>query len=88
MTLEDELKVLIVRELNLADVQPEQIDTSAPLFGAGLGLDSIDALELAVAIQRAYGVQLEPADPEQRGVLESLGSLANFIAKARSAKTP
>jgi acyl carrier protein len=82
--LEDELRTLLVRELHLSDVQPEQIDPTAPLFGTGLGLDSIDALELAVAVHRAYGVQLEPDRAEQRGVLQSIRTLAAFIARAQS----
>lgn len=83
--LEDDLRTLIVRELNLSDVRPDQIDPTAPLFGAGLGLDSIDALELAVAIHRAYGVKLEPDRSEQRGVLESVRTLAAFIDEKRAA---
>lgn len=82
--LEDDLRTLIVRELNLSDVRPDQIDPTAPLFGTGLGLDSIDALELAVAIHRAYGVKLEPDRSEQRGVLESVRTLAAFIDAKRA----
>jgi acyl carrier protein len=77
--LEEELKRLIVAELHLTDVTPEQIDPDAPLFGSGLALDSIDALELAMAIHRTYGVQLDPDKPEQRGVLRSVRSLADYI---------
>jgi acyl carrier protein len=82
--LENELRGLIVRELHLSDVHPESIDPTAPLFGAGLGLDSIDALELAVAVHRVYGVQLEPDRAEQRGILQSLRSLAAFIETTRA----
>ena len=57
-TLEDEIKALIVRSLNLEDVRPEEIETDAPLFGEGLGLDSIDALELGLALKKAYGITL------------------------------
>jgi acyl carrier protein len=82
--LEHELRALIVRELHLSDVQPDQIDPVAPLFGTGLGLDSIDALELAVAIHRSYGVKLDPDRAEQRDVLKSIRSLAAFIDGARA----
>jgi acyl carrier protein len=80
---ENELRALIVRELQLSDVKPDDIDPTAPLFGTGLGLDSIDALELAVAIHRAYGVKLEPDHAEQRHVLQSIRTLAAFIEGQR-----
>ena len=58
LTTEDDIKRLIVDVLQLEDTTPADIDVEAPLFGDGLGLDSIDALELGVAIQRRYGVVL------------------------------
>ena len=60
--LEHEMKVLIVEALMLDDVTPDGIETDAPLFGEGLGLDSIDALELAVAIDRRFGVKIRAED--------------------------
>ena len=62
--LEAEIKALIVEALALEDVQPEEIETEAPLFVEGLGLDSIDALELAMALEERYGVAIED-DPER-----------------------
>jgi len=78
-----ELKQLIVESLALEDVTPESIDTDAPLFGEGLGLDSIDALELAIAIERAYGVRLEAKDEGNREVFRSVRSLAAHVSTHR-----
>ncbi len=72
---------LIVGALNLEDVRPEDIDPAAPLFGGGLGLDSIDALEIAVAIAQEYGVHLKAEDEETRSVFETLGNLARHVAE-------
>ena len=77
--LEDRLKKLIVETLALEDVEPASIETEAPLFGEGLGLDSIDALELALAIHSQMGVRTEENDPKNREYYYSVGSLANFI---------
>ena len=65
--IEDELKEMIVQTLMLKDVQPQGIDVDAPLFADGLGLDSIDALELAVEIGRRYKVQIKSDDERNRG---------------------
>jgi len=75
--LRSEIKVAIVRALKLP-VQPEEIDNAAPLFGAGLGLDSIDALELVLEIERSFGVVI---GDEQTGgqVLQSVDSIAAYI---------
>lgn len=81
--LERELAEMIVRELNLEDVIPEQIGVDEPLFGQGLGLDSIDALELAMAVQRTYGVRIDPDDAEQRRVMESVRKLAAYVGERR-----
>ena len=78
--LEQELKELIVEALMLDDVTPNQIDSSAPLFGEGLGLDSIDALELSIAIDRKYGVKLRADDPNNRTIFGSVRSLAAHVA--------
>jgi acyl carrier protein len=78
-SLEDRLKELIVETLALEDVEPASIDTSAPLFGEGLGLDSIDALELALAIHTEFGVKTQENDDRNREYYRSVESLANFI---------
>jgi acyl carrier protein len=72
------LKQQIIESLNLQDMKPEDIDDNAPLFGDGLGLDSIDSLELIVLLERNYGIKLE--DPkESRNILSSVQSLAEYI---------
>ena len=88
--IEDELKELIVQTLMLKDVQPQGIDVDAPLFAEGLGLDSIDALELAVEIGRRYKVQIKSDDERNREIFRSVRSLAAFIAeeKARMESAP
>ncbi|MGI8671363.1 MAG: phosphopantetheine-binding protein [Luteitalea sp.] len=75
--LRSDIKVAIVRALKLP-IQPEDIDNAAPLFGAGLGLDSIDALELVLEIERSFGVVI---GDEQTGgqVLQSVDSIAAHI---------
>lgn len=83
-TLEDEIKSLIVRSLNLEDVRPEEIETDAPLFGEGLGLDSIDALELGLALKKAYGITLTAESEEARRVFTSVATLAEYIAAHRA----
>lgn len=86
--LEDRLKVLIVETLALEDVPPESIETEAPLFGEGLGLDSIDALELALAIHGEFGVRTEENDERNREYYYSVKSLADFIrSKQAEAET-
>lgn len=82
---EQELAKLIVENLNLEDVEPAGIDPEAPLFGGELGLDSIDALELALAVSRRYGVQLRSDNPDNRRVFGSLRALAQHI-EAHSAE--
>jgi len=77
--LEADLKRLIIDTLMLEDVTPDQIDRDAPLFVEGLGLDSIDALELALAISRKYGVRIKADDERNREVFRSLKALAAFI---------
>jgi len=77
--LEDRLKTLIVDTLALEDVDPQSIETDAPLFGEGLGLDSIDALELALAIHSEFGVRTEENDERNREYYHSVKSLAEFI---------
>jgi acyl carrier protein len=82
MPIKEKLKKMLVEELNLEDVSPEDIDDDAPLFGDGLGLDSLDAVELVVLIQKHFGVEIKDME-EGRPALQSVNSLAAFIeAKA------
>ncbi len=83
-SLEDEIKVLIVKSLDLDDVSPTDIDPEAPLFVEGLGLDSIDALELAIAIDKKYGVKIKAEDEATREVFRCVRSLAAHVAQSRS----
>lgn len=78
-----EIKELIIRELNLEGKTPADIDQGAPLFGAGLGLDSLDALQLAMAIEEKYQVKLPDGD-EVRPIFASIASLADFVARSKS----
>ncbi len=82
-SLERDLARLIVSALSL-EVAPEEIAPEAPLFGEGLGLDSIDALELALAVSKAYGVQLRSDDERNHQIFASLRSLAAHIEKHRT----
>lgn len=77
--LELELKRLIVSSLNLEDISPEDIDSEEPLFGSGLGLDSIDGLELGMALRKAYNLKIESVSDEVRKVFQSVRSIAQFI---------
>ncbi|KPJ79786.1 MAG: acyl carrier protein [Gammaproteobacteria bacterium SG8_30] len=80
---ERELAEMIIAALNLEDVSPEDIDPEAPLFGDGLGLDSIDALEIAMEIAKRYGVQIRAEDEENRRIFSSLRSLSAHIQQHR-----
>ncbi|MDB3945256.1 phosphopantetheine-binding protein [Gammaproteobacteria bacterium] len=79
----NELKSLLVSELNLEDITPDQIDADAPLFGEGLGLDSIDALELAVILDKKYGIKIQSSDDLNEQIFSSLSALATFILENR-----
>lgn len=79
---EIELAQLIVTTLNL-DVSPEDIDPAAPLYGEGLGLDSIDILEISLAISKKYGVKLRSDSADSRQTFRSLRSLSRYIAERR-----
>ena len=83
-TLEQDVKALIVTTMALEDVVADDIDTDAPLFNEGLGLDSIDALELGLALQKRYGVTLAADSEETRRHFASVRSLAAFVAAART----
>ena len=76
---ESEVADLIVNSLNLEDIRPEDIKPEEPLFNEGLGLDSIDALELAMAISKKYGFQLRSDDPDNERIFSSLRALAEHI---------
>lgn len=78
------LKNEIIEVLNLEDVKPEDIDENAPLFGGeGLGLDSIDALELIVLMEKNYGIKLQ--DPNQgKEIFKSINVMADYISKNRT----
>ena len=80
---ERELAELIVSALNLEGVAPAEIDPQAPLFKTGLGLDSIDALELALEISKRYGFQLRSDDENNVRIFSSLRALAEHIAQHR-----
>lgn len=81
---ERELAELLVESLNLDGVDPAGIDPEAPLFGAGLGLDSIDALELALAISRKYGFQLRSDNDDNRRIFASLRALSAHVEQHRT----
>jgi acyl carrier protein len=78
-----ELKELLIATLALEDVTAETIDDDAALFGEGLGLDSIDALELAVAIERRYGISLPDAEAAKQA-FRSIDALAEFVGQRRT----
>ena len=78
--LHHDLKTLIIEVLNLEEITPEDIDTQAPLFGEGLGLDSIDALELGLAIKNQYGIVLSSESEETKKAFYSVKTLADFIS--------
>jgi len=74
----EELKVEIIEALNLEDMEPEDIDIDEPLFGDGLGLDSIDALELIVLLEKNYGIKIE--DPKKgKDIFASVKTMAEYI---------
>jgi acyl carrier protein len=82
--LEAEIKVLIVSSLMLEGVSPSDIDSEEPLFGdAGLALDSIDALEIGVELQKKYGVKIDPEDERVTEYFRNVRSLAAFVSSMR-----
>ncbi|KFN42933.1 acyl carrier protein [Arenimonas oryziterrae DSM 21050 = YC6267] len=81
--LEAEIKDLIISSMSLEDVTPADIDAAAPLFNEGLGLDSIDALELGLALQKRYGVTLSADSEDTRRHFASVQTLCAFVAANR-----
>lgn len=77
--LENQIKQVIIESLNLEDMKPEDIDTEAPLFGDGLGLDSIDALELGLAIKNNFNIHISAPSDEIKEHFYSVSTIANFI---------
>lgn len=82
-TLKQTLKTQIIESLNLEGMTPDDINDDAPLFGEGLGLDSIDSLELMVLLERNYGIKIEDAR-EGRKAMESVSAMANYIQEHRT----
>jgi acyl carrier protein len=81
--LKQELKEKIISILNLEDVQVEDVNDTDPLFGDGLGLDSIDALELIVMLDKDYGIKL--ADPKEgKAIFQSIETMAKYISEKRT----
>lgn len=78
MTLNEKLKTIIIEELNLEDVKVEDISDDAPLFGEGLELDSLDAVELVVQVQKHFGVEIKDIE-EGRLAFQSINTLRQFI---------
>jgi acyl carrier protein len=79
--LEAEIARFIIETLNLEDLRPEDLDPEAPLFGTGLGLDSIDALELGVGLQKRYGIKLSADSQEVRQHFASVRALAALVGR-------
>ena len=82
--IKDKLKSLLVQELNLDDVDPATIEDAAPLFGEGLGLDSLDAVEIVVLLQKHFGVEIKDME-EGREAFASIEALAAFIEQNKGA---
>lgn len=82
--LHNEIKQLIIDALNLEDMTVEEIETEAPLFGDGLGLDSIDALELGLAIKKKYNIVIDADDSNTRQHFASVANLATYISSQTS----
>jgi acyl carrier protein len=82
--LENEIKKLIISALDLEDIKPEDIDSAAPLFGSGLGLDSIDALELGIAMKKKFNISFSSKDEDNRKHFASVRALADYVAVNRA----
>ncbi len=82
--LAEEIKILIIESLDLEDIEPEDIDEKDALFGDGLGLDSIDALELGVELQKRYQFKIDAESEEIRGHFYSVETLAKYVMSSRT----
>jgi acyl carrier protein len=80
--LKREIKVLIIETSKIPDIQPEDIVDDAPIFGEGLGLDSIDSLEIVLALQKKYGVGIDDQNLA-RNILQSIDTIADFVMKEK-----
>lgn len=78
MDLKQKLKEILIEELQIEDITPDEIDDDAPLFGEGLGLDSLDAVELVVQLQVHFGVEIKNIE-EGKPALQSINTLAQFV---------
>ena len=83
-SLQEEIKQIIIDTLNLEEMTASDIETEMPLFGDGLGLDSIDALELGLAIKNRYGIVLSTEDEKTKQIFYSVKTLADFISSQQN----
>jgi acyl carrier protein len=81
-----ELAALVVEAVNLEGQDPATLDLTAPLFGDGLGLDSLDMLEISLVVQQRFGVRLKADDPNIESIFASMQSLADYIGASQAAK--
>ncbi len=79
-----QLKTMIIEGLRLEDIVPEELSADTALFGGGLGLDSIDALEIGVMLDRQFGIKITSGDERNNQIFASLRSLAEFVANHRT----